>query len=61
MERQGEKYECKSKPFSGFGKLGIPGLRLSLGKESIGSAGDGTGKSGAFAALHKNYSRYSQT
>ena len=25
------------------------------------AAGNGTGKSGAFAALHKNYGRYSQT
>ena len=44
-----------------LGELGFEGAALVFAEEGFGSAGDGTGKSSALAALHKNYGRYSQT
>ena len=54
MERQGEDNERQSKPFSHLGELLVDCLSLALGKECLGAACDGTGQTGALAALHED-------
>ena len=54
IQRKGEENERQGEPLSCLCKLCVPSLCFALAHKGFRTAGDGAGKSCAFAALKKN-------
>ena len=61
VENESQEYKCESKPLGELCQLRIQSLRLALAEESIGTAGNCTGETGALTTLHENDDHDGQT
>jgi len=61
VQNKGKHNKDEGKPLGSLSQFCIKSLALALAKESICAAGDGTGETGALAALHKNDDHDGQT